>query len=331
MISPQASSSPDQLTPDNSISNYTYPHALHVPLSAILPYYTTLLLSYGASLSNPLNIAGRDLQNVYQALALVGWYNGHPAFADLHVDLTSIKNVSVIGQGNVALDVARMLLKDPKELDDTDLPTPILDVLHKSSVESVSVVGRRGPAQVAFTTKELREMVNLSGVRYDGVQGELMDQAKKEVEKDRVRKRLLGLMEKPSTTSDGTRHFEIDFLRSPKRFIPSAQDSSRVGSVEYALNTLLPEQPTPASPGSPNEATPTPMTKSAGAKAMPTGATVIKKADMVVESVGYRSEGLESDMVPFDSSKGRVRNVGGRVVQEDGSVVSPYITPVIVV
>lgn len=287
-----------------------------------MPYYTTLLLSYGASLSNPLNVPGRDLGGVYQALALVGWYNGHPAFSDLHVDLRTTKKVSVIGQGNVALDVARMLLKNPKELDDTDLPTPILDVLHKSAVDSVSVVGRRGPAQVAFTTKELREMVNLSGVRYGGVQGDLMERSKREVENDRVRKRLLGLMEKPSPNPDGPRRFELDFLRSPKRFIPSDLDGSKVGQVEYGINTLLPEQPTPPSPGSANEATPTPMTKSAGAKAMPTGETVTQAADMVVESVGYRSEGLDSDMVPFDPALGRVRNVGGRVVRDDGSVVS---------
>lgn len=228
----------------------------------------------------------------------------------------------MIGQGNVALDVARMLLKKPAELDDTDLPTPVLDVLHASGVESVSVVGRRGPAQVAFTTKELREMSNLAGVRYDGVQGDLMDTAKAEVEKDRVRKRLLGLMEKPAGQPDAQRQFTLDFLKSPKRFIPSEQDGQRVGAVEYELNTLLPEPSTPPAPGAVTEATPTPMAKSAGAKAVPTGEHVTHRADMVVESVGYRSEGLASDLVPFDLARGRVRNMGGRVTREDGSVVS---------
>jgi adrenodoxin-NADP+ reductase len=320
MILHQASSSPSQPSPYDSISKYTYPHAVHIPLSAILPYYTTLLLSYGASLSNPLNIPGRDLKGVYQALALVGWYNGHPAFADLPVDLSKIKHVNVIGQGNVALDVARILLKNPTELDDTDLPTPVLDVLHKSSVEKVSVVGRRGPAQVAFTTKELREMSNLSGVRYAGVQGGLMEKAKQETEKDRVRKRLLALMEKPSSP-DGRKTFKLDFLKSPKRFIPSSKDETQVGAVEYEINSLLPAASAP--PGAPGgtEATPTPMARSAGARAMPTGETVQVKTDMIVESVGYRSEGLESDLVPFDTGKGRVMNVGGRVVKEDGAIV----------
>lgn len=289
------------------------------------PYYTTLLLSYGASLSNPLDIPGRDLEGVYQALALVGWYNGHPAFADLKVDLSTIKNVDVIGQGNVALDVARILLKNPSELDDTDLPTPILDVLHNSSVERVSVVGRRGPAQVAFTTKELREMSNLSGVRFDGVKGELMEQAKKEMEKDRVRKRLLALMEKPSG-QDGKRMFELDFLKSPKRLICSST-MQRVGGVEYEQNTLLPAASDPPTGSAGTEATPTPLARSAGVKAISTGVTTERNTDMVVESVGYRSEGLGSDLVPFDLAKGRVRNVGGRVTDEEGAVVClPYIT-----
>jgi adrenodoxin-NADP+ reductase len=285
----------------------------------LAPYYTTLLLSYGASLSNPLDIPGRDLEGVYQALALVGWYNGHPAFADLKVDLSKIRNVDVIGQGNVALDVARILLKNPTELDDTDLPTPILDVLHNSTVEKVSVVGRRGPAQVAFTTKELREMSNLSGVRFDGVNGDLIDQAKKEMEKDRVRKRLLALMEKPSG-QEGNRRFELDFLKSPKRFLPSSF-TRRVGGVEYELNTLLPAAPDPPTGSAGTGATPTPLARSAGVKAISTGQMVQRDTDMVVESVGYRSEGLGSDLVPFDLAKGRVRNVGGRVTDEEGAVV----------
>jgi adrenodoxin-NADP+ reductase len=267
------------------------------------------------------------LKGVYQALALVGWYNGHPAFSDLPVDLSKTRDVNVIGQGNVALDVARILLKQPSELDDTDLPTPILDVLHNSAVENVSVVGRRGPAQVAFTTKELREMSNLSGVRYAGVTGPLMDQAKQELEKDRVRKRLLALMEKPSPSREGNKTFELDFLKSPKRIIPSDKDGSRVGGIEYEINTLLPAAPSSPSAPAGTEATPTPLARSAGVKAISSGETVQVETDMVVESVGYRSEGLESDLVPFDTARGRVRNVGGRVVTEDGDIVSTHHDP----
>jgi adrenodoxin-NADP+ reductase len=269
------------------------------------------------------------LQGVYQALALVGWYNGHPAFADSPVNLENITDVSVVGQGNVALDVARILLKNPSELDETDMPTEVLDVLHSSKVKTVTAVGRRGPAQVAFTTKELREMVNLDGVGFAGVQGQLMNEAKQAVENDRVRKRMLGLMEKPSKaygSESTTREFKLDFLKSPKTFVPSDSDPTTVGSVEWQINTLLSQpngsmpNPPPPSPDSPS--TPAPMT--GAVLAAPTGEVVTMKADMVVESVGYRSEGLAGEgwMLPFDERKGRVRNVGGRVVTEEGAVVS---------
>lgn len=265
-------------------------------------------------------------------MALVGWYNGHPAFADLPVELGSIKDVSVIGQGNVALDVARILLKDPKELDETDMPSEVLDTLHNSTVRSVTAVGRRGPAQVAFTTKELREMVNLGGVGFGGIKGELMEEAKAAVGNDRVRKRMLALMEKPSSgygASGVDKEFKLDFLKSPKAFTPSQSDSKRIGAVEWGINTLLQGNSSqPQSPPSDSPSTPAPLTGSGSVIATPTGETVKVKADMVVESVGYRSEGLAADanvngwVMPFDERRGRVRNVGGRVVSEDGVVVS---------
>jgi adrenodoxin-NADP+ reductase len=166
-------------------------------------------------------------------------------------------------------------------------------------------------------------MSNLSDVEFSGVSGGLMEDAKKDVEKDRVRKRLLALMEKPSASNGGKKVFELDFLKSPKRFIPSNGDVQRVGRVEYEVNKLLPAAGDRPGGGSGTEATPTPMARLAGVKAIPTGQTVEASTDMVVESVGYRSEGLESDLVPFDIAKGRVRNIGGRVTDEEGVVVSP--------
>jgi adrenodoxin-NADP+ reductase len=108
-------------------------------------------------------------------LAFVSWYNGHPAFADLPVDLRGIEDVSVVGQGNVALDVARILLKGANGLEGTDMPESVLEVLSKSAVRRVRSVGRRGPGQVAFTTKEFREMVSLPDTAFAGVNGTLMD------------------------------------------------------------------------------------------------------------------------------------------------------------
>lgn len=268
-------------------SSGDYPLALHVPLTSISPYYNAILFTYGASSSNPLGIPGSHpapLGNVYPALAFVGWYNGHPGFAGLNPDLSGIETVDVVGQGNVALDVARILLSPVDRLAKSDLPERVLDVLAKSAVRRVRAVGRRGPAQVAFTTKELREMTKL-GVRYPGVEASLMALAKEEAKGDRMRTRMLGLMEKPVDGGEDGREFELAFLRSPRRFIPD--DNGKVHAVEWEINQLE------------------------GAKAVGTGRTETRDVDMVVESVGYRSDPMEG--APFDASRGRLYHDGGRV------------------
>ncbi|ODO03579.1 ferredoxin-NADP+ reductase [Cryptococcus wingfieldii CBS 7118] len=324
LISSQSSSSPSAPSPSTALSSYTYPHALRLSFQDIIPYYTTLVLTYGASLSNPLNSvpgsssSDNPLEGIYPALALVSWYNSHPAYADLPVDLRGVKDVSVVGQGNVALDVARLLLKPVEDLAKTDLSDDVLDVLSKSSVEKVRVVGRRGPGQVAFTTKEFREILAIPGVGYPGIDPDLMDEAKENVPPgngERMRKRLLQLMDKQQ---DGKKVLELDFMKGPKAFLPNPQ-GGRVGEVEWNINALL--STPPLAPNSPGDS---PAAPSLVAKA--TGQTSKTPADMVVESVGYRSEpltgpGHEWDL-PFDVVKGRVQNVGGRVVDHEGVPVN---------
>lgn len=305
------------------LPHYTYPHALHIPLAELAPYYNAVLFTYGASLSNPLGsvpgstASDKPLHGVLPALAFVSWYNGHPAYADLKVDLSKVTNVDVIGQGNVALDVARILLRPVETLANTDLPDHILDALSKSNVKNVRAVGRRGPAQVAFTTKELREMVTL-GCAYPGVNPDLMAQAKELAKGDRMRTRQLALMEKTIPASEAThgRQFELEFLQSPKAFIPSASDPTRVAGVEWDINEL-------AFKDDPEGGKPT-------ASARKTGKTTTSEADLVVESVGYRSEPIGDGSspagwaVPFDLGRGRVRNEDGRVVSDDGVVAGAY-------
>lgn len=288
------------------LPSYTYPHALHVPLADLAPHYNAIIFTYGASLSNPLasvpgsSASSEPLLGVYPALAFVGWYNGHPAFADLAPDLSSVQHVDVIGQGNVALDVARILLSPVESLATSDLPQSVLDTLAKSAVKKVRAVGRRGPAQVAFTTKELREMVKL-GVRFPGVDSSLMEEAKVMAKGDRARTRMLGLMEKP--VEDGDKVFELAFLRSPTAFLPS---HGRVGEVEYAINELV--------------------STSRGVSATATTGRETAKAEMVVESVGYRSEpiGAKPFAPAFDTSLGRLVNDNGRLQTADGALPGAY-------
>ncbi|KAL7425201.1 NADPH-adrenodoxin reductase [Cryptotrichosporon argae] len=319
---PAPSPSPDAPAPA-LLSPYTYPHAQRVPLPALLAHYHSTVLTYGSSLSNPLSIPGSSgspsaLDNVVPALAFVSWYNGHPAFADLNPDL-SARAVEIIGQGNVALDVARILLSDPDALAATDMPTPVVDALRCSAVRHVRAVGRRGPGQVAFTTKEFREMTRL-GVRYPGIDAGLLAAAHDMVGHERVRRRLLDLMSKPVEAAPEGSHghgktFELAFLRSPTAFRARGARPGRVDEVEYAVNALArPPPPGPAPPASQATAVPHP-----DAKAVMTAEREAVRAQLLIESVGYRSEALGN--VPFDARRGRVRNEGGRVVDDDGQPV----------
>ncbi len=120
-----------------------------MPLRTLLPHYNAILFAYGASRDRTLGIPGEDnLKGIYSARAFVGWYNGLPEYSDLTPDLTQGEEAVVVGQGNVALDVARILLQDPGILKSTDITSNSIETLQKSKVKRVRVVGRRGPLQV---------------------------------------------------------------------------------------------------------------------------------------------------------------------------------------
>lgn len=124
-------------------------HPGALPLDKLLPHYDAILFAYGASKDRALGIPGENtLKGIYSARAFVGWYNGLPEYADLAPDLTQGEEAVIIGQGNVALDVARILLQDPNNLSSTDITQSAVDTLQRSKVKRVRVVGRRGPLQV---------------------------------------------------------------------------------------------------------------------------------------------------------------------------------------
>jgi adrenodoxin-NADP+ reductase len=124
-------------------------HTSALSLQSLIPHYDAILFAYGASRDRTLGIPGEDtVKGIYSARAFVGWYNGLPEYADLAPDLTQGEEAVVIGQGNVALDVARILLQDPDILNSTDITANAIETLQKSRVKRVRVVGRRGPLQV---------------------------------------------------------------------------------------------------------------------------------------------------------------------------------------
>ena len=129
----------------------------------LLASYDAVVYATGAMRDRRLGIPGEDLPGSFAATDFVNWYCGHPD-VDPGAFTLDAESVAVIGVGNVAVDVARILVRDPRELRETDVSQPVLDALMASKVREVHVIGRRGPAQAKFTTKELRELGELSGV-----------------------------------------------------------------------------------------------------------------------------------------------------------------------
>ncbi|KAL0984059.1 hypothetical protein UPYG_G00136550 [Umbra pygmaea] len=274
--------------------------------------YHAVVLSYGAEGNRNMGVPGEDLDGVYSAKDFVGWYNGLPRNRHLRPDL-SCETAVVLGQGNVALDVARILLSPVDILKKTDITQPALDAVSKSSVRRVLIVGRRGPLQVACTIKELREMVNLPGTRPEMVVSEFDGIAEKLKALPRPRKRLTELLLKAAVETPGEKELErlksdkqawgFRFFRSPVEVLPSA-DHTRVAGIRLAVNRLVGE--------------------GEGARAEATGEVEDMECGLVVSSIGYKSLAIDP-VVPFDSRKDVIPNTMGRVQNAAGLYCSGWV------
>nr|XP_044601133.1 NADPH:adrenodoxin oxidoreductase, mitochondrial isoform X1 [Equus asinus] len=280
--------------------------------------YHAVVLSYGAEDHQALGIPGEELPGVFSARAFVGWYNGLPENREasplqLAPDL-SCDTAVILGQGNVALDVARILLTPPEHLEKTDITEAALGVLRQSRVKTVWIVGRRGPLQVAFTIKELREMIQLPGTRpildpadFLGLQ----DRIKAEV--PRPRKRLTELLLRTATEKPGaeeaarqasaSRTWGLRFFRSPQQVLPSP-DGRQVAGIRLAVTRLEGVGDT--------------------TRAVPTGDVEDLPCGLVLSSVGYKSRPIDHS-VPFDPKLGVIPNMEGRVVDVPGLYCSGWV------
>jgi len=270
-----------------------------VQLADVSAAYDGVVLAYGASSDRALGVPGESLRGVMSARTFVNWYNGHPAAVNEGPDLSRIRHVVIVGQGNVAIDCARVLVKSPAELADTDITAAAAAALARSSVQRVTVIGRRGHVQASFTMKELREVTKLAEadlvLRPAELQAGRTAASVAEMEAARAKKRMDALLtEAAAATASAApkkRSLELRFLLSPVACLPSPDDPSRVGAMQCAVNRL--EGP-------------------AGEQAaVSTGATETIPADLVLRSIGYRS--LPIPGLPFDAKKAVVPNVGGRV------------------
>jgi ferredoxin/flavodoxin---NADP+ reductase len=202
-------------------------------------YYDQIVYAVGAQADRRMSIPGEDLRNSLAAIAFVGWYNGHPDYRDLPVDLSGERAV-VVGNGNVAMDVTRMLVTSPDALARTDIADHALEALPRSRIREVVVLGRRGAAQASFTTPELRELGKLDGV--DVVVGpgstELDPASRAAAEEDRTAKANLRQLQKYAAVTEhaAPRRISLRFLASPVAIVGNRD---RVASLRVEHNELV--------------------------------------------------------------------------------------------
>lgn len=281
-----------------------------LPLASLKSHYNAILFSYGASKDRHLGIPGEDLKGVYSARDFVGWYNGLPEHADLVPNLDSSDEAVIIGQGNVALDIARILLTGFDHLKRTDITDRALATLAKSRVRRVRVVGRRGPMQAAFTIREVRELLTLDDVSFDKISPELFPPGPTK-SLPRTQRRMVDLLSKGSAVENGGKSWSLDFLLSPIKF---ESQSNSLSSVHFAKNKLV-----------------GPDVFDSSAKVLPTAETLSMPTSVAFRSIGYKSEaltGMESLGIHFDEERGLIPNDGyGRVTEQSPGQVGGIPLP----
>ena len=266
----------------------------HVSRAELLERYHVVLYAIGTPDDNRLGIPGEDRPGSHSATEFVAWYNGHPEYAGHEFDLTGGRAV-VIGNGNVAIDVARMLVLDPEELAPTDTADHAIAGFGAATVEEVILLGRRGPAQAAFTNPEVRELGELAraDVVCDPEQVAAATEAATPTAQRNVELFRDYAQREPT---DKSHRIELRFLRSPVEILGDGEDGPVTG-VRVAINRLEEDE-------------------DGRVRAVPTGEEEVIECGLVLRSIGYRGRPL--DGIPFEERRGLIRNVGGRVCDDDG-------------
>jgi ferredoxin--NADP+ reductase len=259
-------------------------------------HYHQILYSTGAQTDRRMGIPGEDLRGSHPATEFVAWYNGHPDFRDCQFDLTK-ERAAVVGVGNVAVDVARILCRSPAELATTDIADYALEALRGSRIEEVYLLGRRGPAQAAFTNPEIKELGELAdadiAVRPDEVELDELTRATLARSPDRATTKkveiLQGYAQRPRTGK--SKLLIVRFLVSPTELV--GDEAGEVTGIRLARNRLV--------------ATPT-----GTLQAQPTGEVEELPVGLVFRSVGYK--GVPLPGVPFHEGWSVILNEKGRVL-----------------
>lgn len=259
-----------------------------VSVDELQSLYDAVVLATGAPDDRKLEIPGGDLPGVFGSAAFVGWYNGHPDFADLEPPLDG-KHVAIIGNGNVALDVARILSKTRAEFGGSDIVSHALDVLETSSTEDITILGRRGPHQIAMTPKELGELAHLDRATPRVDLQDLPDTGEDALLEPGMRKSVTHLREfaaiPEAYRADKQISINFDFFAAPVRIEGD-------GKVERIIveRTKLDDQ----------------------LRSVGTGETYEIACSMVISCIGYQTPSIEG--VPYEHGRGRFANVDGRIL-----------------
>ncbi|MBA0045471.1 FAD-dependent oxidoreductase [Mycobacterium sp. NPDC050853] len=263
--------------------------------------YDAVIYAVGAQSDKPLGIPGDHLPGCVAAVDVVGWYNANPTHQDVTVDLSGERAI-VVGNGNVALDVARILGMDPESLHTTDIADRALDSLDHNAIREVVIIGRRGPLQATFTPLELREMGELPGVDVivdpddlTGISDEQLAAAPKPTRTNI--ETLRKYSERPHT--EGNRRVVFQFRTSPIEL----HGDGEVESITLGRNELVEED--------------------GYIVARDTGERVTLSTHLVVRAIGYR--GVAVPGLPFDSRRGVILNSAGRIEDRDNEYVVGWI------
>jgi ferredoxin--NADP+ reductase len=270
----------------------------HISHDELLAYHHAVVYAVGAATDRRMGVPGEDLPGSHSATEFVAWYNGHPDYADRQFDLSGERAV-IVGNGNVALDVARVLTVDPDELAKTDIADYALDALRNSNIREVVVLGRRGPLQAAYTSSEFLALAHLKGIdvivneadlALDPGSQALLDDP--DVEPSLQLKYALAKEYAAGRRDPANKRIIFRYLASPT----ALTGADHVESVEFVHNELVSE-------GGQSVARATDRTDSVD-------------ASLALRSIGYRGQPVGD--LPFDERRGVVPNEHGRVLGPDG-------------
>ncbi len=273
-----------------------------VTIDDLAAHYHQIVYAFGCESDQRLLVPGEDLAGVHSATKFVGWYNAHPDHRHHTFELAHARRVALVGNGNVAMDVARVLLASPDALASTDIADDALAVLRRSQVHEVVLLGRRGPAQAAFSPKEIEEIAELPDVDVVVTAADAtldpMSAAWLAEEGARSQQRNVKFLQARAALGEGTRRKKLRF-----RFLvgPVELHGERRGDGERLRSVRLQHMQLVAD----SDGTPRPQ---------PRVSFEDLQVDLLFKAIGYR--GVPCPGVPFDEKKGIVPNLDGRVLEQ---------------